>query len=352
MKKIVFLFLILIIPINVNAISAKSYIVMDADNNRIFEAHNIHNKALIASVTKIMTAMVVINNTKLDEVITIEDNVLKSYGSGIYVEVGEKLTIKELLYGLMLRSGNDAAIALAHYVGGSMQGFAKLMNETAASLGMKNTNFINSHGLEESNKEGNISTSYDIALLSSYAIKNKVYKEITGTKQITVKTNYKTYIWNNKNRLLKSYPYCIGGKTGFTELSRKTLVTNAYKNGVNLTVVTLNDGNDFNDHHFLYEKHFKNLKNYIIISSGKIKTNIANTYINNSFNMSLTRKEYQDLKMVINYYENNVTNIIGDIEVNLYGKNYYRGDIYVKTEVKNKKQNFFKKIIKKMSNIW
>ena len=156
----------------------------------------------------------------------------------------------------MLRSGNDAAAELAYQVGGSMEGFSLLMNNLAKDIGMKNTNFINSSGLEDG-ENANVSTVYDMALLSSYAIKNKDYREIVGTKKITVKTNFKTYIWHNKNKLLTSYEYCIGGKTGFTKRARRTLVTNASKDNVNLTVVTFNDGNDFEDHKDLYEKYFK-----------------------------------------------------------------------------------------------
>ena len=123
-----------------------------------------------------MTALVVINNTDIKNIIKINEEVLKSYGSGIYVKVGERISIEDLLYGLMLRSGNDAAIALADYIGGSMEGFSLMMNDTAKAIGMKNTNFINSHGLEDKN-EGNMSTAYDMALLSSYANQNDIYKK-------------------------------------------------------------------------------------------------------------------------------------------------------------------------------
>ena len=207
--------MLFLIPTNVFAINASSYIVMDTDNNRVLEGSNIDKKSLIASITKILTSMVVINNGNLDKKIKVSENVLRSYGSGIYVSVGEEITIEELLYGLMLRSGNDAAVELAYQVGGSVEGFNLLMNELANNIGMKNSYFINSSGLE--NKEdANVSTAYDMALLSSYAIKNEIYRKIVGTKKITVKTNLKTYIWHNKNKLLNMYKYTTGGKTGFT----------------------------------------------------------------------------------------------------------------------------------------
>ena len=342
----------MLIPIKVNAISASAYIVMDSDNNRVLEGANINKESLIASITKIMTSMVVINNGSLDETITIGDEVLKSFGSGIYVSVGEKIKKEELLYGLMLRSGNDAAIALAYDTGGSMEGFAKLMNELATSIGMKNSNFVNSSGLENGD-EANISTVYDMALLSSYAIKNEEYRKIVGTKDITVKTDLKTYVWHNKNRLLSSYKYCIGGKTGYTERAKRTLVTNASKNNVNLTVVTFNDDNDFNEHKYLYEKYFNILKNYQILKKGKFKTNIDNTYIDKDYYMSLTKEEYQRVEINVNYYEENATNVIGVLEVKLDGKTYFEEDIIKKEEsFKDEKISFLDKLKGKIASLW
>ena len=144
MKRIVIILILIIFPLRVGAISASSYIVMDTDNNRVLEGNNINKESLIASITKILTSMVVINNTNLDKKITISDSVLKSYGSGIYVSVGEEITIRELLYGLMLRSGNDAAIELAYQVASSTENFAYLMNLLAKNIGMKHSNFVNS----------------------------------------------------------------------------------------------------------------------------------------------------------------------------------------------------------------
>lgn len=338
-------------PLKVNAISASSYIVMDTDNNRVLEGSNINKRSLIASITKIMTSMVVIDMTNVNKTVTIGDEVLKSFGSGIYVSVGEKISVINLLYGLMLRSGNDAAIALAYYTAGNMDNFAYLMNNKAKDIGMNNTTFVNSSGLEDGDK-ANYSTVYDMALLSGYAINNSLYKQIVGTKEITVKTDLKTYVWHNKNKLLSSYKYCVGGKTGFTEKARRTLVTNASKDGVNLTVVTFNDGNDFLDHKDLYEKYFDVLKEYEILSEGPIKTKYDNTYISRSFKMSLTKDEYKKLKKEIIYYDDNASNIIGKVKVSLNDKEYFTEDIYIKKEVKEVKLNFFQKIIKRIKELW
>ena len=255
MKKIIFILLILF-PLKVIGLSASSVTIMDMDTKRVLYGYNQNDVRLIASISKIMTSLVTINNSNIKDIVKIDESVLKSYGSGIYVEVGEKMKLEDLLYGLMLRSGNDAAIQIANYVGGSMDGFVQLMNETANSLGMKKTKFINSSGLENEDGIGNMSTSYDMAILMSEAMKNETFKTIVGTKERLVKTNYKTYLWHNKNKLLKTYEYCTGGKTGFTEKARRTLVTTASKDNMNLVVVTLNDPNDFSNHKKLYEENF------------------------------------------------------------------------------------------------
>lgn len=351
MKKIIILFIILI-PLKVEAISASAYIVMDSDNQRVLEGNNIHSSHLIASISKIMTSLVVINNTDLKKEVIINNEVLKSYGSGIYVEVGEKISIESLLYGLMLRSGNDAAIALAYEVGGSMEGFAKLMNDTARTLNMQNTIFLNSHGLEENSKKGNTSTVYDMAILSSYAISNDTYKKISGTKKYTVKTNYKTYIWNNKNKLLSMYENTTGGKTGYTELAKRTLVTNASKNNMNITIVTFKDGNDFNNHKNLYIKTFENYNNYKLLSKGNIKTNKKNTYLEKDVLVTLTDVEHQKVKTKYEYYKDNITNVVGEVQVELNGKIIKRENIYQKIEKVNNKISLWEKIKRKLGMLW
>mgnify|MGYP003182934880 FL=1 len=158
MKKLLILVFVLI-PWRVYAIGASSYIVMDASSNRVLEGSNIGEERLIASTTKIMTAIVAIENKSLDEKVVVSKEVLKAYGSNIYIEVGEELTLKDLLYGLMLRSGNDAAIEIARVVAGDMDNMAKLMNEKAKALNMTNTLFINASGLE--NEEGLVTPELD-----------------------------------------------------------------------------------------------------------------------------------------------------------------------------------------------
>lgn len=348
MKKILLL-IFLMFPISIFAIetSARSAILMDMDSNKILYEKNINEQRSVASISKIMTAVVAIESGKLDDKVTIGREINTAYGSGIYIKEGEVLTLRDLLYGLMLRSGNDAAIQIANTVGGSMENFVKMMNDTAKSIGMKNTNFINSSGLENDKGEGNTSTSYDMALLMSYAMKNEVFKKIVSTQKKVVKTNYKTYVWYNKNKLLKNYKFCTGGKTGFTEKARRTLVTTASKDNMNFVVVTLNDPNDFSDHLNLYEEYFKKYKSYKVLDS-KDKFSNEKYYIKNDKYVALTQDEFKSIKKEVVYYDNNVSDIVGFINIKLNDKLLAKEYIYEKKETvkKKKKMNFIEKIKK------
>ena len=351
MKKII-LFFVLLIPIRAYSISASSAIAMDLDNGRVLYGYNIDEKKLIASTTKIMTAIVAIENCDINKEIKVSDIIYEAYGSAIYIEKGEKLTIKDLLYGLMLRSGNDAALVIAESVSGSEEEFVYLMNEYANNLNLKNTIFYNPHGLEESNGDANKSSSFDLAKLTKYAMKNKVFKEIFSTKEYTLKTNFKTYIWHNKNKLLK-LDYITGGKTGYTELARRTLVTTGSKNNINIVVVTLNDPNDWEDHKKIYEDIFKEYKNYRIINKKtfKIKDDTYYKkdilYVKNDYNITLKEKELNKVK--INYNLTKLTNylnndFVGYAEVLVNKKIYHKEPIYVSKKTVAKKLSFWQKI--------
>ena len=191
MKKIITLVVgvLFIFPLNIKAIetSATSAILMDIDSERILFSDNIHDIRSVASISKIMTCILAIESGKLEDLVTIGDEINSSYGSGIYIKKGEQIKLIDLLYGLMLRSGNDAALAIAHYVGGNADNFVKMMNEKAKTLKMTNTTFNNPSGLDED--KGNYSTSYDMALLTSYAYKNDIFKKIIGRKKYKLKTN-------------------------------------------------------------------------------------------------------------------------------------------------------------------
>lgn len=228
---------------------------MEEDTKRVIVSKNMNKKMLIASTTKIMTAVIAIESGKTNKMIKVTDKVLEAYGSSIYLSIGEKMKLEDMLYGLLMQSGNDAALMIADYLGGEEK-FVKKMNVKAKEIGMKNTSFSNPHGLDEKTK--NYSTAYDMALLMRYANSDSLFKKIVGCKKHIVKTDKKTYVWNNKNKLLYTYKYTTGGKTGYTDKAHRTLVTSASKGNMNLIVVTLNDGNDFNNHKELYEYGFNN----------------------------------------------------------------------------------------------
>lgn len=354
MKKI--LILLLLIPINIKAYSssATSTVLMDMDNLNVIYSNNMNDVRSVASISKIMTAIVAIENKDVNDVVLIGEEITKAYGSGIYIKQGEEITLESLLYGLMLRSGNDAALAIANYVGGDVESFVELMNKKAVEIGMKNSKFNNPHGLDENG--GNLSTSYDMALLTSYAMKNETYRKIVSTKKYTLRTNMNYYSWINKNKLLHSHDYITGGKTGFTDIAKRTLVTTASKDNINLVVVTLNDGNDFVDHINLFEEAFDNYTNYNILKEGKINIIDENyyldtLYIKNNFNYTL---ENIDNKVLLNFKLEKKQNYsdddkVGVVEVLINDKKVHEEDIYIK---KKEKLSFFDKLKRWFNNLW
>jgi len=357
MKKL--LFLLLLIPINVKAYGtyATSAILMDMDSNNIIYENNIHNVRSVASISKIMTAIVAIESGDLNDTVVIGDEILKAYGSGIYIKQGEEITLEALLYGLMLRSGNDAALAIAKYVGNDVDNFVKMMNDKAVEIGMKNTKFNNPHGLDVNG--GNLSTAYDMAILTSYAMKNEEYRKIVSTKKYSLKTNMNYYSWANKNKLLHSHNYITGGKTGFTDIARRTLVTTASKDNVNLVAVTLNDGNDFKDHINLYEEAFSNYKNYQILKKGEINIldedfyYLDDLYIENDFYYTLPNSTKNNV--LLNFklekkHDYKDKDCVGSVEVIINGKNVHKENIYVSK--KTEKNSFWDNLKEWFKNLW
>lgn len=306
---------------------------------------------------KIMTAILAIESGKINDKVVIGDEIISAYGSGIYIKQNEEMTLLDLVYGLMLRSGNDAALSIAKVVSNDTESFVKLMNEKAIELGMKDTIFNNPSGLDT--PKSNYSTAYDMAILTSYAMKNELYKKVVSTKKYTLKTNMNTYIWHNKNKLLNSYKYTTGGKTGFTEIAKRTLVTTASKDNLNLVVVTLNDGNDFLDHKNLYEEAFNSYKKYSILKKDYIDIIDDNYYDNykfylkNDFNYSLSDSEKDNI--VLNFkldLKNDITDgmEIGKVYVNLGDEVIYEDNIYI--EKKEVKLSMLDKIKDWFKNLW
>ncbi len=240
-----------IFPCHVRAVStsASAAILVDADSGRVLYEQNADAKMLIASTTKIMTALVAIRDGNLSDMVTVKREATLTEGSSMYLKEGEQLTLETLLYGLMLCSGNDAAVAIAEHVGGSQAGFVKMMNETAKELGMVHTSFANPNGLDA---ETHYSTARDMAVLACAAMENETFARIVSTRTVTIGGR----TMNNHNKLLSWSEGCIGLKTGYTKAAGRTLVSCMEKNGQRLVAVTLQDGNDWADHQALYEYGF------------------------------------------------------------------------------------------------
>lgn len=347
MKKLL-LFLLcifLIIPkANASTSSAYEYVLMDMNSGRVLASKNKDTPKLIASITKIMTCILAIENKDINDTVKVDESISKSYGSGIYISVGEEIKLIDLLYGLMLRSGNDAAIMISTYVSGSEEEFVRLMNNKAKELGMKNTIFYNSSGLD-TETIGNKSTAYDMALLTKYAMQNETYRNIVKTKKHTVKTNLKSYIWHNKNKLL-AYDYITGGKTGYTERAKRTLVSTASKDNMNLVVVTIQDSDDWNTHKSLYESAFNTYKSLKVLNKKNFQVlkdkYYDKLYIKNDVYLTLKKGESKSLISHIKL-EKKEKYKDGDI----VGINY----IYLGNKLVHKEYIYAKRISKKNSSL-
>lgn len=218
---------------------AQAMAVVETSTKRVLVEQNKDVRLEMASTTKIMTALVVIENADLDKEFTIPDEAVGVEGSSIYLKSKEIWTIRDLLYGLMLRSGNDAATALAIATGGSVEKFVEMMNCKVAELRLENTCFQNPHGLHADN---HYTSAYDLAIISAVAMQNSTFKEIVGCKTYTVNANttHPTYYFGNKNKILSLYEGANGIKTGFTKDAGRCLVTSAERNGMQLVGVVLN----------------------------------------------------------------------------------------------------------------
>lgn len=230
--------------------SAQSVVLMELESGRVLYEKNAHEERLIASITKLLTALVAVEQREnLEENVTITAESCGVEGSSLYLTTETEITLEGLLYGLLLHSGNDAAHAIALHCSGSVEDFVALMNEKAESLGMLHSSFANPHGL---NAENHYSSAYDMALVAQSCLNNDTVANIVATEKITLCG--RTFV--NKNKLLSTYDGCIGMKTGYTERAGRTLVSATQKDGMTLICVTLNDPNDWVDHSNLFDYGF------------------------------------------------------------------------------------------------
>ena len=248
---------------NVNALTAEKAILMDAQTGRVIYEKNADSRSLIASTTKIMTALIVCEQCNVLDRVRVPKEAVGIEGSSMYLKEGEVLTVQELLYGLMLRSGNDAAVALAIYCGGTVEGFAELMNDKARILEMNETHFENPNGLDS---PGHYSTARDLAVLSCYAMQNPIFAKTVSTKVVNVGDRS----LQNHNKLLWQLEGAEGIKTGYTKAAGRILVSSATRQGRRLVAVTINAPNDWQDHKDLLELGFRDYKVVRIIEKGQI----------------------------------------------------------------------------------
>lgn len=314
------------------SISAHNAILMEQQSGRVIFEKDAHERRPIASITKVMTAIIAIENGDLKDKVKVSERAIYTGGSSIYLQKGETMTLEDLLYGLMLRSGNDAAVAIAEHIGGSVEGFVFLMNEKARYLGMTNTNFKNPHGLDE---DGHYSSAYDIAVLMRYAMENELFREISGSEHYHSKN--RDYRWNNKNKLLtKYYDHCTGGKTGYTKKAGRTLVTTSEKDDLEFISVTLNAPNDWNDHRSLYDWGYEN---YDLVLLEKKGTRIFETekekitgYIEDDVVYPLLDEERSKLTKHVYLQREQTEDMLGKIVYSIQSEPILEVPVYVREE--------------------
>ncbi len=294
------------------------YAVLDGETGRVLIGSNSDARLPIASLTKIWTALVAIENSDLQDEVVISPKAAMSEGSSIYLQAGETVTVETLLYGLMLRSGNDAATALAEHVGGSVEGFVKLMNERAVIAGLSNTVFMNPSGLHH---EEHLSSARDTAEMLRIALQNKTFEKIASTVLYRADT-VNGMLWENKHRLLRegsgmaadiddeteqpvsslksATGTAFAGKTGFTKVAGRTLATAFQKDGQTCIVVTLNESDDWNVHRGLSNKVWQDYSLETVVKKGKYNVNKKlSIRLEQPIRLQLNKEEKEQVRQVL-----------------------------------------------------
>lgn len=252
-------------------ISAEYACVMEAETGEVIFEYNGEVEHSMASTTKIMTALVALENSSPDDMVTVSRNAAYQEGSSAYLAQNERIRMKDLLYGLMLNSGNDAAVAVAEHISGSESAFAEKMTERAKAIGAFNTSFKNPSGLDA---DGHYTTAIDLARITVEALKNPDFREIVSTSYKEVEYSGGILSFSNHNKLLKSYDGCIGVKTGFTKKTGRCLVSAAERDGITIVCVTLRAADDWNDHKKLLDFGFDSLSLTQVIKDGEVLSTV------------------------------------------------------------------------------
>lgn len=310
-KTLIIAVIITVFMFNVNQNVKADYsvyeVVIDQDSGRVLHSQNENEKRSMASTTKIVTCITVIDNFDLNTELKIKKEWTGIEGSSIYLQEGMVYTVRDLLYGLMLRSGNDAACALANGLAGSINEFCVLMNQTAEKAGAKNSAFSNPHGLDD---ENHYTTAYDLALITRYAMQNNTFCEIVSTKKYIASDGQNKHVWYNKNKMLNEYGYATGVKTGYTKKAGRCLVSSASKNGFNLICVVLDCGPMFERSKELlniaYEKYSRVKLASCDQSVCDVQTNngkVLPAYLKKDIFYPLTKEELKDISFSIKIYD-------------------------------------------------
>ncbi len=338
--------------------SAESYCLMDADTGELLSSRNPDLPMPMASTTKIMTCLVALENGVINDTVTIDQESVGVEGSSVYLVQGETLTLSDLLYALMLESANDAAVAIAKHIAGSVEDFAEQMNSLAQAIGMNQSHFVNPHGLQA---EGHHSTARDLCLLMRYAMNNTAFAEIVATRtKIIPAPEGKNRFLSNHNKLLRLYDDCVGGKTGFTKTAGRCLVTAARRDGKRLICATLGAPDDWNDHSSLFDFGFALYETVSFPKEGSISLSIpvvsgmeSEVKVSNQDLFSFSVRAQDRVETVIEapkfmYAPVSEGDVVGQAVFLLNGKEIGRVDLFAENSVNQTeaKLGFWQKIWK------
>ena len=345
------------------ASSAKAMCVIEQSSGRVLYGKNIHKKLAMASTTKIFTALTVLENCKnLDEKVFVDDRAVGIEGTSIYLRKGEVLSVKELLLGMMLPSGNDAAAALAYYTSGSIEAFCDLMQKTCQKIGAKNSSFKNPHGLDA---DGHYTTAYDLALVSAKALQNEAFYEISTTKSAVISGNQevKSRFLKNKNKLLKTFDGCNGVKTGFTDNAGRCFVSSAKRGEMQIVCSVLNCQDMFEESARLMDCAYQEfsletlLESYDVLKEVDVRNGRQETvklFSREKFCFPLTEEEKLRVNIEVDVPKTlnapiKKEDVVGQVKVYLDGKLLFSDNVLTREEVK--KDNIFS-FVKDIAKNW
>ncbi len=262
--------------LQIPSVSAQSAILLEAESGKVIYSHDSNRRLPMASTTKIMTALTALSLAAPEEIISVDAAAVGVEGSSVYLIAEEQLTLEQLLYALLLESANDAAAAIAIGICGSIEAFAEEMNRIADDMGLKDTHFVNPHGLDD---EAHYTTAYELALITRKAMQNELIRTITSTRKTTIPHpgEIGARLLVNHNKLLRLYEDCIGVKTGFTKRSGRCLVSAAERDGVRLIAVTLNAPNDWQDHTSMLDYGFTQYRSVLLCRAEEFSSSLPVT---------------------------------------------------------------------------